>query len=313
MIDLAKILARLEDLPLIRQRVSSPRFLIYAVLIHVLFLSLFLASFDWTPEPTPSRAKMNIIAAVVVDEARVQAEIDKLKKAEKLRKKQDDARQHKVKKEEQKLAELKKKKIIEQKRLQEQKKKRLAEEKKTLALSAKKKSELAKLNEIKKEQAKLEKKQKAEKKRLAELKKKRKAEIKRQEKLKQKKKAEQQRKEAEQALQKQLAIEQQVLADEQLRQSNRVVDRYVAIIKQKVTRNWLRPSGARKGLSCVVAVKLIPGGEVLSARVIKSSGDPVFDRSVESAVLKASPLPLPPGGSLFERFREMNFVFNPEG
>ena len=82
--------------------------------------------------------------------------------------------------------------------------------------------------------------------------------------------------------------------------------------KQKVMRNWLRPAGARAGLSCTVAVSLIPGGEVLNARVSRSSGDSFFDRSVESAVLKASPLPLPPDGALFERFRELEFIFNPE-
>ncbi len=45
--------------------------------------------------------------------------------------------------------------------------------------------------------------------------------------------------------------------------------------------------------------------------VIRSSGDPVFDRSVESAVLKASPLPLPGDAALFTHFREINFNFDP--
>ena len=58
-------------------------------------------------------------------------------------------------------------------------------------------------------------------------------------------------------------------------------------------------------------VRLIPGGDVVSVSVVRSSGDPVFDRSVETAVLKASPLPLPEDPALFKHFREINFNFDP--
>jgi colicin import membrane protein len=66
-------------------------------------------------------------------------------------------------------------------------------------------------------------------------------------------------------------------------------------------------------MSCTVAVQLIPGGAVMTARITRSSGDPIFDSSVEKAVLKASPLKLPPDASLFDRFRDLEFVFSPEG
>ena len=154
------------------------------------------------------------------------------------------------------------------------------------------------------QQQALEKKHQEEQKQLAELEKKRQLEAERQQQLQQ----QQQRKEAEEALQQQLLAEQQA---ERQAQSDRVVNQYVEIIKQKVTRNWLQPAGSREGMSCTVAVNLMPGGDVLNARVINSSGDPIFDRSVESAVLKASPLPLPPDAALFDQFRELKFVFNP--
>jgi len=64
----------------------------------------------------------------------------------------------------------------------------------------------------------------------------------------------------------------------------------------------------------VVRVRLLPGGEVMpgSVRVLRSSGNGAFDRSVESAVYKASPLPVPSGG-LFESFRDLRLEFEPEG
>jgi colicin import membrane protein len=44
---------------------------------------------------------------------------------------------------------------------------------------------------------------------------------------------------------------------------------------------------------------------------VRSSGDPVFDRSVETAVYKAAPLPLPPDASLFNHFRDLRLIFKP--
>jgi colicin import membrane protein len=48
------------------------------------------------------------------------------------------------------------------------------------------------------------------------------------------------------------------------------------------------------------------------AVVVRGSGNAAFDRSVENAVHKASPLPLPPDPTLFEHYREIEFLFNPQ-
>ncbi len=52
---------------------------------------------------------------------------------------------------------------------------------------------------------------------------------------------------------------------------------------------------------------------MLSVQIAKSSGDPVLDRSAQTAVLKASPLPVPSKGTDFESFREFNLTVRPEG
>lgn len=92
-----------------------------------------------------------------------------------------------------------------------------------------------------------------------------------------------------------------------------LIDEYKTAIRQKVSRNWIKPVGVARGMQCVVRVRLVPGGEVLEAQVVQSSGNPVFDRSVESAVFKAAPLPLPDAQDMFDYFREIEFTFNPEG
>ena len=68
---------------------------------------------------------------------------------------------------------------------------------------------------------------------------------------------------------------------------------YIAQIKDKIERNWLRPPGIASGLKCAVRVSQIPGGEVVRAETQTSSGNSAFDRSVEEAVLRSSPLPVP--------------------
>ena len=120
-------------------------------------------------------------------------------------------------------------------------------------------------------------------------------------------------KQTEQSLQEQLAAEEK--ARQQVAQAARAataVDKYRALIRSRVSQSWNRPVGVAKGLKCVVSVRLAPGGEVLSAKVVRSSGNMVFDRSVENAVFKAAPLPLPEDPTLFDNFREIEFLFSPE-
>lgn len=85
---------------------------------------------------------------------------------------------------------------------------------------------------------------------------------------------------------------------------------YRDLIAQKVRRNWNEPASARPGDSCDVRVQQIPGGEVVSAVAFNCTGDGAFARSVEAAVLRSSPLPLPADPRLFDR--NLLFTFKPE-
>ncbi len=85
------------------------------------------------------------------------------------------------------------------------------------------------------------------------------------------------------------------------------------LIKSKTEGAWIRPMGAAQGLKCTSQVKLLPSGDVMDAVVVGSSGDPIFDRSAENAVRKASPLPVPQDKILFnQKYRVFNLSFKPE-
>jgi colicin import membrane protein len=85
---------------------------------------------------------------------------------------------------------------------------------------------------------------------------------------------------------------------------------YQFALQQKVLRNWARPASARAGLDCLVQVRQSATGEVISANVVSCNGDAAVERSIEAAVYKASPLPLPENAVLFDP--NLRFRFIPE-
>jgi colicin import membrane protein len=91
--------------------------------------------------------------------------------------------------------------------------------------------------------------------------------------------------------------------------SSPAMSQYAAQIQQAVERQWNRPPSARSGLECVVAVSQSPNGTVLRVQVEQCNGDAAVKQSIENAVQRASPLPLPSDMRLFER--NLRFIFKP--
>ena len=170
-----------------------------------------------------------------------------------------------------------------------------AAQKKKAALEKKKKIEAEKERKLAQEKKRAEE----ERRKKAEIEKKRKAEVKRQ------------RKEAEAELQDQLLAEQARLTAQRQSAMQRIISEYVLYIQEKVQRNWARPLDSHDGLSCTVEVRLLPSGDVIDANVVRGSGNPAFDRSVQAAVFKASPLPVPSDPEVMEQFRSLRFEFTP--
>ena len=113
--------------------------------------------------------------------------------------------------------------------------------------------------------------------------------------------------------QKQQEVDRQTRQAEARRQASlSEINKYRSLIKEEVTRHWNIPATAHDDLLCEVKVRLIPSGDVVDVKIIKSSGDAAFDRSVEKAVHRAAPLSVPPLESgLFDEFREVVFQFEP--
>ncbi len=279
---------------------ENPRAVTYAVLMHLVLLALLAVGLDWTPKAIKPGVKTPIEAELVSsDQLRAieqrKQEDRRRQEAEEQRKLDAAAAQNKAAAEKVaagKAAAEKQKAAAEQKKQAElaAQKKAAAEKQRQADIAAKKKAEAA---EAAKKKAAAEAQRKAEA-------------------AKQQAAAEAQRK-AEAAARKQAEAElqAQLAAEAERARAESALAEFIPYIQERIQRNWLRPAGSPAGLSCLVKVRLIPGGDVVSVNVVRSSGDAVFDRSVETAVLKASPLPLPADANLFKHFREINFNFDP--
>jgi colicin import membrane protein len=100
----------------------------------------------------------------------------------------------------------------------------------------------------------------------------------------------------------------QQLAREAASAQSRAVADYVGRIRAKIRGNVVLPTDIPAGNpEAIFDVVQLPTGEVLNARLRKSSGYKPYDEAVERAILKASPLPKPDRPDLFQRNLELKF------
>jgi colicin import membrane protein len=102
-------------------------------------------------------------------------------------------------------------------------------------------------------------------------------------------------------------VDAQALASEQS-----LMNSYMAQISAAVRKKVVMPPDVRDNPEAVYEVALIPGGEVVRARLRKSSGQPAYDIAVERAIRAAEPLPVPADPALFDQhFRTFVLRFRP--
>ncbi len=93
----------------------------------------------------------------------------------------------------------------------------------------------------------------------------------------------------------------------------KAVDEYKGRIQLKIKGLLINPPTLHGKPEAVYRVDLLPNGEVTRATLLRSSGQPGYDRAVESAILKASPLPLPPDRDAAAAFRDgLELKFRPD-
>ena len=128
------------------------------------------------------------------------------------------------------------------------------------------------------------------------------------EKAEKRKKAEQAKREAEERRAREADLAAALGAEAEQR-SAAEINYWATQLVAAIQRVWTRPPGvADQKYLCVVNMQLSATGEVLSARIQKSSGNPQIDESVLRAVYKASPMPLPRDPTVFQPGVNITFI-----
>jgi colicin import membrane protein len=93
----------------------------------------------------------------------------------------------------------------------------------------------------------------------------------------------------------------------------RQLNKYIDDIRRKIRNKVVLPPGMTGNPQATYSVTLLPGGEVLDVRLVKSSGVPAYDAAVERAIRQADPLPVPGDPEMFQQqFRQANYAFRPQ-
>jgi colicin import membrane protein len=242
-----------------------------------------------------NQPQVEIVKATSIDSQELMSMVNHLKrerdsqlKAEQARQ-QDLARQAEMARnarlqEQQRLIALKdeaEKLAIAQKKQMEKEQQHLKE------LAVQKELETKRLAELKEKQQKLRKKRQEETERLVLLRKK-------------------------QAEEKRQAAAQAALEAAKKAQIAGEIDKYKALIINAIGQQWILPENVDKNLSSQFRIRLAPSGTVLEVSLIRSSGDAILDRSAQTAIYKASPLPVPADPMAFDLFRDISLTVRPE-
>jgi colicin import membrane protein len=82
---------------------------------------------------------------------------------------------------------------------------------------------------------------------------------------------------------------------------------YADKLQAKIKSNVVVPPDISGNPEAIFDVVQLPTGEVMSAKLRKSSGNQAYDAAVERAILKSSPLPKPDRPEQFRRSLELKF------
>ena len=261
---------------------------VWSSVLHVAVLAIVIVGLPWRFE----RPRPMIVAApiqgVIIDQEAIDREKNKRDEA---------ARQERQR---QQQAERQRREAAEQQRLENQ---RVADEKQRVATEQRAREEAQR-----KEQERVAAEKAEQQRRDQQAKAEREAQAQREKEAAEKRQREQaearRRQQAEAELQAQIAAE----AEANAARAAGLLDQYMLMIQSHVKRFWDRPLSARPGIECVVNVVQLPTGDVVSAKVAQCNGDDAVRRSIENAVLKASPLPKPPSQAVFSRTFTLTFA-----
>jgi len=293
-----------------------------SIILHVALIAvLFLGDFSTETKPkknTSVAQEVKPIEATVVDGAKLQKAINKIKKQ-----KADDkaAEKRRIEKIEKRASDAKKRRAREEARIKKlEKQRKVKEQEKKRADKAAKEANAKAANAEKVRKQKEQEKRKAEDaaaqarskrleaeaatKKANELRKKQIDERKRREKAAADKAAQ------EKILAEQMAAEMASRNKARQQQMMSEIQRYTALITNVIDQNMINDRSTMEGKSCKLMISLAPSGFVTQVR--KVTGDAVVCEAGKRAVYKAGTLPVSKDPEIFKEMRNISVIVKPE-
>jgi colicin import membrane protein len=292
-----------------------------SIALHIfLVVGLFVGDFSSKPKPTPTPVNQTAepIKAIVVDKAKFEQAINKIKKQ-----KVDDraAEKKRLAAIERRANEAKKRRAKEEARIKKLEKQRKQKEQEKIKADKAAKSSKAKAAQAEKiRKQKEQEKQKSEKaaaearsKRIKEEAAAKKADDLRKKKIEDKKRKEQEAKEQaklDALLAEQMAAEMATRNKARQQQVMTEIQRYSALITQSINRNMIKDRSTMIAKSCKLTISLAPSGNVQF--VTEGSGDKVVCDAAKTAIYKAGTLPVSKDPEVFKEMRKIAVTVVPE-
>ncbi len=117
--------------------------------------------------------------------------------------------------------------------------------------------------------------------------------------------------EAEKAAEAKLAAEKAAVEQAARAAAARENQRYINGIHSKVWARVALPGDLQGNPEAEFIVSLLPGGELESVTMRKSSGNPAYDAAIERAIRQAQPFIVPSGDEFHRSFRRFPMMFRP--
>lgn len=287
---------------------ENPGAVAFSVALHAAIGAAFMFGFEFSGGPA-AMSQPSAIQARVIDESAIRRETERLAEAERAERERREQREREDRqaaetarvereREQQRIADEQLQQEVAE-RAEQQRQEQLRVQRERDAAAARE-AEAAAARE-RERQAELARQREAEERRQADAERQRRAE------------EEQRRLQAEAEARRQAEFEAELeaalAAENELNRAREagLLDQYIRSIQSAIERNWSAPPTARPGLVCVINVTQIPSGEVVRVGFGSCNGDEAVKRSIEAAVLRASPLPRPPVPALFNRSLEVTF------
>ncbi len=294
------------------------KYFIAAVILHVFLLGFLMLSAETTLNANQlPAAKGDIVQAVVIDESKVEQEVQALQSAEqqkvlaeaaaqkqlaekleqvKKEREQENAKLLKLKQdmakakqeEQERLAEIKIQKEKEKKQLEDLKKEKEKEQKRLAALDDQRQAEQNRVKEMRQEREKEEKK---------------KTEL-----LKQQQEAKRKAEEAKRSAAAKAAAEANRAAAANQARVDAEVNRIFSLWKEKIETNRREVLGMDPELSCEVIMNILPDGSV-QVTLAKQSGNAVYDKASINAIYKSVPFQLPEDPLVRDKLKSIRVTF----